>query len=820
PEPVAAAAGADAQTPTPVFVVGAERSGASALAAALAQHPAIALSLHGGWLGPLAGALHGLRDATLDEDPATFGVCTPATEAFAAAFAPAAAGLAAGDRPARFWVDGAWQLARDVPALAAMFPDAKFIHVVRDVHSAIRALTDPPLGAAGATGGTQIPARLRTRTSEREAVERWTQTVEGCLDARRRLGAERMLTVSFADLVADPDATTRRCLEFVGEDPAPECLRPLRELRTLVDGAPLQPDVDPELWKRALEVDGEARSVASVRSVRARGRDRRDGRAPRIVMVTDHFPKFSETFFVRKFLGLLRRGWDVHVVCQRSSDEQWAFFPELRAQIRHEGRLHVARENLDQRVVELRPDIVHFGYGTLAHGRTQIRAAAGCRTVTSFRGYDLNSFRLDDPGCFDEVFRSTDVVHAVSEAMWRRAQERGCPSDQPHRVITDAVDVSWFEPPAQRTGSVLGTPARPLRILTVGRLHWKKGHDHALHATRLLVERGVEVEHRFVGEGEYREPTEFAIADLGLTGRVELLGARGAEEVRELLGWADVLLHPSLTEAFGVAVIEAQAMGLPVVCSDAGGLPENVEHDVSGFVVERRDAGAMADRLAQLAAQPALRERMGGAARRRAETVLSDTHQLDQFEALYEELLEQAALEVERTAAGDLTAAGDSAVAQLEQELALLEARQEALRLALWRRQVVDAVRSFATGTLPRGAHVLVVSRGDEEVVDLPAHRAQHFPQAPDGGYAGHHPADSSEAIAQLEALRARGAEYLLVPATSDWWLEHYGAFTAHLEREHTRLPATGELFVAFALAAAAAPAPPAAARDNQAVHA
>lgn len=793
---VEAAAGTPEQTPVPVFVVGADRSGASALAAALGQHPAIALSLHGGWIGPLAESLHGVRDAALQDDPATFGVRPPAPEEIASAFGPAAGALVAG--ASRYWVDGSWQLSQHVAALAAMFPRAKFVHVVRDVHSAVRALADPPLGAPGATGGTQIPPRLRDKVSEREAVERWTTVAGSCLDARRQLGPERMLTVAFADLVADPEATVRSCLEFAGESYAPECMRPLRELRTLVDDAPLQPDVDPALWERALEVDREARSVASARSLRVRGRD---GRAPRVVMVTDHFPKFSETFFVRKFLGLLRRGWDVHIVCQRSSDEQWAYFPELRAQIRHEGRLHVARENLDQRIVDLRPDIVHFGYGTLAHGRTHIRAAAGCRTVTSFRGYDLNSFRLDDPGCFDDVFANTDVVHAVSGAIWERAQERGCPPDRPHEVITDAVDVGWFEPPAQRDDVVLGTPQRPLRVLTVGRLHWKKGHDHALHATRMLVERGIEVEHRFVGEGEYREPTEFAIADLGLTGRVELLGARGAEEVRDLLAWADVLLHPSLTEAFGVAVIEAQAMGLPVVCSDAGGLPENVEHGVTGFVLARRDAAGMADRLAELAADPVLRTGMGAAARSRAETVLGAEHQLDRFEALYERLLERAAADSDAAAIDGIDAARDESTAQLERELEQLALRQEALRTALWRRQVAQAVRGFAERALPRAARVLVVSRGDEEIVELPGRRGAHFPQAPDGGYAGHHPADSQEAIAQLEALRTAGAEYLVVPATSGWWLEHYGAFAAHLEREHTRLPESDELFVAFALA-------------------
>ena len=73
-------------------------------------------------------------------------------------------------------------------------------------------------------------------------------------------------------------------------------------------------------------------------------------------------------------------------------------------------------------------------------------------------------------------------------------------------------------------------------------------------------------------------------------------------------------------------------------------------------------------------------------------------------------------------------------------------------------------------------------SRGDERLLDLAGRRAWHFPQQ-DGVYAGHHPGDSAEAIAQLEALRARGGEFLLFPQTGMWWLEHYTELASHLER-------------------------------------
>jgi ATP-binding cassette subfamily B protein len=92
--------------------------------------------------------------------------------------------------------------------------------------------------------------------------------------------------------------------------------------------------------------------------------------------------------------------------------------------------------------------------------------------------------------------------------------------------------------------------------------------------------------------------------------------------------------------------------------------------------------------------------------------------------------------------------------------------------------RVTDAVREH----VPRGSTVLVASRGDEQLVNLSDHRALHFPQDDDGTYAGHHPADDEEAIAQLERMREGGAKYLVLPANSMWWLEHYEGFRRHLE--------------------------------------
>jgi GT2 family glycosyltransferase len=84
---------------------------------------------------------------------------------------------------------------------------------------------------------------------------------------------------------------------------------------------------------------------------------------------------------------------------------------------------------------------------------------------------------------------------------------------------------------------------------------------------------------------------------------------------------------------------------------------------------------------------------------------------------------------------------------------------------------------------VPEGSTALVVSKGDDALVEADGRDLRHFPQLEDGTYSGHHPADDDEAIAELERLRERGAEYLVVPASSMWWLDHYQGFSHHLER-------------------------------------
>jgi hypothetical protein len=97
--------------------------------------------------------------------------------------------------------------------------------------------------------------------------------------------------------------------------------------------------------------------------------------------------------------------------------------------------------------------------------------------------------------------------------------------------------------------------------------------------------------------------------------------------------------------------------------------------------------------------------------------------------------------------------------------------------------QSVLRFREAIAKTVPAGATVLVVSKGEEQLLNLEGRRGWHFPQTSEGGYAGHYPADRTEALAQLEALKAKGAAFLAFPSFAFWWLNGYYNLRPRLER-------------------------------------
>jgi GT2 family glycosyltransferase len=118
---------------------------------------------------------------------------------------------------------------------------------------------------------------------------------------------------------------------------------------------------------------------------------------------------------------------------------------------------------------------------------------------------------------------------------------------------------------------------------------------------------------------------------------------------------------------------------------------------------------------------------------------------------------------------------------RLEAEAHSLQQRLAVPTDGLGYRHLVEQVRAAVEEHVPAGERVLVVSRGDRDLVELGEVEGAHFPQGADGGYLGHHPPDSEAALAHLEELREQGAGFLVLPATAEWWLEHYEELATRL---------------------------------------
>jgi len=156
--------------------------------------------------------------------------------------------------------------------------------------------------------------------------------------------------------------------------------------------------------------------------------------------------------------------------------------------------------------------------------------------------------------------------------------------------------------------------SRQLRLVTAGRLIPRKGVDRLLRAVARAREGGAAIELTIVGAGEEEPRLHSLAAQLGLDD-VVWVGFVQQHELPTFFAQADAFAFPTLDDPFGIVLLEAAASGLPLVASPHGGATEDlVSGRNSGFVVEPDDTDAFAAALAQLAADPGLRQRMGRAA--------------------------------------------------------------------------------------------------------------------------------------------------------------------------------------------------------------
>jgi glycosyltransferase involved in cell wall biosynthesis len=286
-----------------------------------------------------------------------------------------------------------------------------------------------------------------------------------------------------------------------------------------------------------------------------------------------------------------------------------------------------------------------------------------------------------------------------------------------------------------------------------------------------------------------------------------------SEEMRDLMAACDAYVSLHRSEGIGLPITDAMALGKPVIATGWSGNMDFMNAANSypvryELVAIEESAGQY--RAGEVWAEPSIehaaqvmrfvldnREEAGArgeAAKRDIETSYSE-------DAVASVIGQRLAVLTNRPRISALKCELEAGMTDAR---TLLDAYQDVAEFVpskfLRYRQTIDRIRELVRNTLPPDAVVAVVGKGDDELLQLDDRRGWHFPRAEDGAYAGHYPADSAWAIAHLEALRAKGAQFLLLPNTALWWLDHYAEFGRHLERNYRTVVRQEDACLIYAL--------------------
>lgn len=305
-----------------------------------------------------------------------------------------------------------------------------------------------------------------------------------------------------------------------------------------------------------------------------------------------------------------RAGWDAHVISFRPAEIEGAtvhYIDGFERMGRARYLVHAPR--IRRLVRDLQPDILHAmhltSYGFLA---------ALCDVhplLTSVWGTDI----LEAPDWTPLHKRITryalkraDSITATGLAL-ATATLPYAPSGQRVTVVPYGVDLERF---ARREGR---SSSGDIVIGIVGRLSQEKGLDTLLHAMARLAHTRTGLKLVLAGDGPERPQLERLARKLGISERVSFLGSVPHDEVQAVLAGFDVFAMPSRAEGFGVAAIEAAAMGLAVVGSRVHGIPDVVDDGRTGLLVPPDNEQALAEAIERLIDDPQLRKAMGEQAR-------------------------------------------------------------------------------------------------------------------------------------------------------------------------------------------------------------
>ncbi len=377
----------------------------------------------------------------------------------------------------------------------------------------------------------------------------------------------------------------------------------------------------------------------------------------KIAFIVGGFPCLSETFILNQITALISSGHEVEIVALENPEERkihpdvdkynliqkTTYFPGIPSNklyrilkgfilflshfpknpLRMLQCLNFFRYGKDALSLKLlfynspvlnkKFDILHCHFGQNGMiGACLKKGGAGVRLLTTFHGYDLSEYvHISGPGIYRDLFRVCDRCLPISEHWKCKLMQMGC---QEERITVHhmGIDVNRFE--FQQKKILRG---EKIKLLTVGRLVEKKGHEYSIRAIAKVLHKTKNVEYIIAGNGPLKNKLENLARQLGINSQVHFLGECNQSEVLELYLQAHIFILPSITSESGdqegipVVLMEAQAMGMPVISTLHSGIPEGVLDGQSGYLVPEKDVSALSERIGYLISHHRIWTKMG-----------------------------------------------------------------------------------------------------------------------------------------------------------------------------------------------------------------
>lgn len=299
--------------------------------------------------------------------------------------------------------------------------------------------------------------------------------------------------------------------------------------------------------------------------------------------------------------------------------------------VRNKNLAILCLEKVKKLIEEFQPDILHAHY------------ASSCGLIAAFTkfhpyvlsvwGDDILDFPKKSPvhrWVIRQAINHADYITATSN-MLAENTKKYLKNNKDISIIPFGVDLEHYRYIERQAGSTI-------HIGTVRNLTPKYGLEYLIKAVAGLIESGSNVDLTIVGKGLLGDQLKSLVSQLKITSAVNFIGYVPNEKVIDYLRDFDIFVMPSVGEGetFGVAAVEAMATGLPVVASNIGGLPEVIDHEKTGLLVEPGNVEMLMGALKKYISSPETRRVHGDAGRQRVEKKFNWAASITQMNILYQ----------------------------------------------------------------------------------------------------------------------------------------------------------------------------------------